>query len=181
MIFDEAYRSKGPIVATPEYFDLFFKGQVGYWMVKQLHLWSNDNASEVAKGWIIKSETIKDLARKMKIDAAGLADTIQKFNNFCAVGKDDPQYGRYIASMAPLKDPPFYAVEIGLTLINTQGGPKRNKHGQVLGIDNKPIPGLYTAGELGSFFGWLYQAGTNFAEAWTSGYAAGKSAASQKP
>jgi len=181
MIFDEAYRAKGPIVATPEYFDLFFKGQVGYWMVKQLHLWSNDNASEVAKGWIIKSETIKDLARKMKIDAAGLADTIQKFNNFCAVGKDDPQYGRYIASMAPLKDPPFYAVEIGLTLINTQGGPKRNRHGQVLGIDNKPIPRLYTAGELGSFFGWLYQAGTNFAEAWTSGYAAGKSAASQKP
>jgi succinate dehydrogenase/fumarate reductase flavoprotein subunit len=70
---------------------------------------------------------------------------------------------------------------LGLALTNTQGGPKRNKYGQVLGPDGRPIPRLYAAGELGSFFGFLYQGGSNYPEAWAFGRIAGQQAASEKP
>jgi predicted oxidoreductase len=83
--------------------------------------------------------------------------------------------------MAPIGALPYYALEMGLVLVNTQGGPKHNKYCQVLDPDDKPIPRLYATGELGSFFGFLYQPGTNYPEAWASGRIAGKQAASEKP
>jgi succinate dehydrogenase/fumarate reductase flavoprotein subunit len=83
--------------------------------------------------------------------------------------------------MEPVEKRPFYALEMGLALVNTQGGPKHNRYGQVLDPDSQPIPRLYAAGELGSFFGFLYQEGSNYPEAWAFGHIAGKHAASQKP
>jgi len=70
---------------------------------------------------------------------------------------------------------------MGLVLVNTQGGPKHNKLCQVLDPDDKPIPRLYAAGELGSFFGFLYQEGSNYPEAWAFGRIAGRQAAAEKP
>jgi predicted flavoprotein YhiN len=35
--------------------------------------------------------------------------------------------------------------------------------------DNQPITGLYSAGELGSFWGWMYNGGGNNAEALCTG------------
>ena len=40
---------------------------------------------------------------------------------------------------------------------------------EVVGPENKPIPGLYSAGELGSFWGWMYNGGGNNAEALCTG------------
>lgn len=180
MIFDETYRLKGPIVATQEFFELFFEGPVGYSTVHKVHEWSRDNSVEIEKGWIIKAYTLKDLALKIKADPQGLDETVRKFNEYASAGKD-LEFGRPKATMAPIETPPFYAVEIGLSLINTQGGPKHNKHCQVLDPYDGPIPRLYAAGELGSFFGFLYQGGNNFQEAWAFGYLAGKNAASETP
>jgi len=39
------------------------------------------------------------------------------------------------------------------------GGPRRNGRAQVLRADGTAIPGLYSAGELGSIYGMLYPAG----------------------
>jgi len=68
-----------------------------------------------------------------------------------------------------------------MNLINTQGGPIHNARSQVIGVNDKPIPRLYAAGELGSFFGYLYQGGSNFPEALAFGKIAGKNAASEIP
>jgi succinate dehydrogenase/fumarate reductase flavoprotein subunit len=135
---------------------------------------------EIEKGWVIKADTLKDLALKIKVDPQGLEEAIRKFKDYASTGKD-LEFERPKGSMAPIETPPFYAVEIGLSLINTQGGPKHNKHCQVLDPYNKPIPRLYAAGELGSFFGFLYQGGNNFQEAWAFGRLAGKNAASETP
>jgi len=180
MIFDETYRLKGPIVATQEYFELFFGGPVGYSMVHKVHEWSQDNNVEIEKEWIIKADTLKNLALKIKTDPQGLEETVRKFKEYASSG-NDLEFGRPKATMAPIETPPFYAVEIGLSLINTQGGPKHNKHCQVLDPYDKPIPRLYAAGELGSFFGFLYQGGNNFQEAWAFGRLAGKNAFSETP
>ncbi len=173
LVFDEAHRRAGPVSRKPS-------EPVGYAEVHQVYDWSRDNAAEVAKGWIVKGDTIAELAGRCGIDANGLEETVGRFNRDAEAGKDT-EFGRAPQSMEPLAAPPFYALELGLALVNTQGGPKRNRHGQVLDPDGRPVPRLYAAGELGSFFGFLYQVGSNYPEAWASGRIAGRHAASLSP
>jgi len=173
LIFDEVFRQSGPISAKPS-------DPVGYAMVHNIYAWSDDNRAEIEKGWIIKADTIADLTERIKVDRRGLEETIGKFNTYCSSGKD-VEFNRSRGSMGPIEAHPYYALELGLVLVNTQGGPKHNKDGQVLDPDNKPIPRLYAAGELGSFFGFLYQVGSNYPEAWAFGRIAGRQAAPEKP
>jgi succinate dehydrogenase/fumarate reductase flavoprotein subunit len=180
MVFDETYRRKGPITSTLKHFQEIWGGPVGYPQVHKLYEWSSDNQAEIDKGWVFQADTLADLAGKMGADAPVLEETIRNFNGDCAEGRD-PQFGRTENSMAPLAMPPYYAVELALTLVNTQGGPKHNKKCQIMDFNNKAIPRLYAAGELGSFFGFLYQGGSNYPEAWAFGQIAGKQAASERP
>jgi succinate dehydrogenase/fumarate reductase flavoprotein subunit len=83
--------------------------------------------------------------------------------------------------MKPLSTPPFYAMEICECQTNTQGGPERNKDNQTIGNDGKPIPRLYTVGELGSIYGFLYNGGGNVPEAYATGRIAAKHAVTLKP
>ena len=66
------------------------------------------------------------------------------------------------------------------TMVNTQGGPKRNSKCEVVDPFSKPIPRLYTAGELGSFWGWMYNGGGNNAEALCTGRIAARNICSLK-
>jgi hypothetical protein len=77
--------------------------------------------------------------------------------------------------------PPSVAAELALTVTNTQGGPKHNGKAQALNKGNRPIPRLYTAGEFGSFFGFLYPGRSNIPEAIAFGRIAGENAAAEKP
>jgi succinate dehydrogenase/fumarate reductase flavoprotein subunit len=180
MIFDEAYRQKGPIASTSKAMERAFGGPVGYSFIHKVYDWSNENTREIEKGWILKADTIKDLAGKIKVDPAGLEATVAQFKNYWEAGKD-PEFNRTKASLASIETPPYYAIELGFALLNTQGGPKHNQHCQVLDSENKPIPRLYAAGELGSFSGFLHQGGTNYPEAWAFGHIAGKRVAAEKP
>ena len=49
---------------------------------------------------------------------------------------------------------------------------------RIINVYSKPIPRLYSAGELGSSFGHLYLAGRNIAECFITGRIAGRNAAS---
>ncbi len=49
---------------------------------------SPDNSAELAKGWIIKGENIRDLATKIGRDPDALEATVKKWNEDCAAGKD---------------------------------------------------------------------------------------------
>jgi predicted oxidoreductase len=83
--------------------------------------------------------------------------------------------------MAVLEAPPYYAMELTPSFVNTQGGPRRNKDAQVIGIDGRPIARLYSAGELGSIYSSNYNAGGNVGECFAFGRVAGRSAAREKP
>lgn len=180
MIFDDSYLRAGPIASTRETFEEMWGGQVGYPMIHNIYEWSPDNRAEIDKGWVLQAQTLKDLGEKLKIDSIALEETVRSFNGSVKEGWDN-LYERKKESLAPLDSPPYYAVELALTLTNTQGGPKRNKECQVLDFDDKPIPKLYAAGELGSFFGFLYQGGSNYPEAFASGQIAGNNAAAERP
>lgn len=176
LIFDETFRKQGPLVPEKN-----LGAQTLTWMsVHKLYRWSEDNSLEIEKGWIVKGDTIGELAEKLGIEAQGLAETVEKFNAHCERGAD-PEFARRPKSMSPIQSAPFYGTELGLNIINTQGGPAHNAGCQVIGVDNAPIPRLYAAGELGSFFGHLYQGGSNFPEALAFGRIAGKNAAREVP
>lgn len=80
-----------------------------------------------------------------------------------------------------IEGPPYYAIQIWPALINTQGGPRRDKEARVLDADGKPIPRLYAAGEFGSMWGYLYQDSTNLSEALIFGRIAGRNVATNSP
>ena len=106
--------------------------------------------------------------------------TVGRFNDAALAGAD-ADWGRSAASMAPLVTPPFYAMAMTPALVNTQGGPRRNQDAQVIGVDGAPIPRLYSAGELGSIYAFLYQGGGNIGECFAFGRIAGRHAAHEVP
>ena len=171
IIFDETYRVKRPLVPQNTF----------QWNhVHKVVEWSSDNSAEIEKGWVLKANTLQELAAKAGIDPAGLEATVSKYNEYCQAGKD-ADFKRRPENLFPVATPPYYAAELALTVTNTQGGPKHNGKAQTLNKDNKPIPRLYTPGELGSFFGFLYPGGSNIPEAIAFGRIAGENAAAEKP
>ena len=131
---------------------------------QQLYKWSHDNMAELSMGWIIKGETVGDLAEKIGITPSSLEKTVQRWNAHCSAGSD-PDFGRNPLDQVPLDRPPFYAVRLFPGGPNTQGGPRRNSLAQVINPFGESIPGLYSAGECGSVYGMLYPvSGGNLAE-----------------
>ena len=141
-------------------------------------IWSQDSSEELEKGWITKGETLEELAEKIGLPAEGLAKGVAEYNAACSSGQDP--LGRPAEFLHAIGEGPYYGVELTPAFINTQGGPERNTECEVLDSQGNPIPHLYSAGELGSFYGSLYQGAGNLAECILTGQTAGKNAASPK-
>ena len=171
MIFDDTYRQSGPIGKAGTDWDVVHGNHYD---------WSDDNLREVAKGWIRKADTVRELALRIGLSPDALNGTVGRFNDAALAGAD-ADWGRSADRMAPLVTPPFYAMAMTPALVNTQGGPRRNQDAQVIGVDGAPIPRLYSAGELGSIYAFLYQGGGNIGECFAFGRIAGRHAAHEVP
>ncbi len=172
-VFDQATAAKGPVAGNQGTKFTWFVANMGY-------TWSKDNSAEVAKGWILKADTIPDLAAKMNVDPKVLQATLDKYNGFVK-NKVDAEFGRPEKNLLPLDKGPFYAMQTYPATYNTQGGPRRNAKCQIVNALGNPIPRLYSAGEMGSFWGWMYNGGGNNAEALCTGQIAARNAAALKP
>jgi len=167
-IFSEEARRRGPL--NP--------GTSGYNRIR--YKWSLDNSQEIAKGWIMKAQSMAELAGRISMDPSVLEGTLKKYNESCKAGRD-ADFGRIKEKLRAVEGPPYYAVQLWPCLLNTQGGPKRDIESRVLDPEGKPIPRLYAAGELGSIWGYLYQGANNIGECIVFGKIAGKNAAAEKP
>ena len=180
MIFDEEARKSKNVFAGSSWAE-----EVG-----GLKL-SKDNSEEIEKGWITKADNIRELAAKIGRNPDELEATINRWNKSCEAGKDlefdkgDPNFVPYYrkpANFKPIIGGPLYALEVFPVNLNTQGGMKRNTLGQVIDINDKPIPRLYSAGENGDIWTWLYQCMSNVgAGCYGFGRIAGKNASAEKP
>lgn len=168
VIFDDATRASGPVANT------------GRGAVAEHYRWSDDNAAEVGKGWIKRGDTPVALAADLGLDAAALERTVDEYNRACAEGRDGA-FGRSPDALRPLGHPPFYGAALWPSLFNTQGGPRRNARAQVLNAWGRPIPGLYSAGELGSMWSQNYPGAGNLTEVLAFGRVAGRYAATETP
>jgi succinate dehydrogenase/fumarate reductase flavoprotein subunit len=149
--------------------------------------WSEDNSTEIQKGWIIKADTIEELAEKMaQVDdapeATAIRETLERYNGFCSTG-DDLDLGRDPATLLPINMAgPFYAYPIYPGGNNTMGGPKKNANGQVLDIHDQPIPRLFAGGSFGNMQAHIYGiSGGNNAENMVWGRICARSAAALEP
>lgn len=176
LIFDEKGRKQKPLGAARTNWNTY--------------KWSKDNSEEIKKGWIIKADTLRELAAKIKadpdndglMDADVLEKTVARWNEVVVTGKIDPDFLRGPRSMfGPITTRPFYAIKVWPLISNTQGGPVHNAKQQVLDSFGNPIPRLYAVGELGSMFGHIYETMGNIGECITSGCIAGKYAATEEP
>ncbi|WP_125772023.1 FAD-binding protein [Companilactobacillus furfuricola] len=128
---------------------------------------------------LTKADTIKELAEKIDVVADTLAKTIKDFNQFANNG-EDYAFGRDPETMTAFSDGPYYAAPLTHTVLNTQGGPRRNTHAEVLDPFGGLIPHLYSAGEFGGINTNEYQGGQNLAECLIFGKIAGENAAVPK-
>jgi succinate dehydrogenase/fumarate reductase flavoprotein subunit len=154
MIFDENRRAAGPVAASfTSWLPVDMGGNVP---------WSTDNLAEIEKGWVMKGNTIEELASDIGgfMDPAVLRRTVDIWNSGCIAGIDTG-YGRSPDTSSPLSKPPYFAVKLMPGQSNTMGGPERNEKCQVLDHNNSPIPRLYEAGDLGGIFGTYAAGGGN--------------------
>jgi succinate dehydrogenase/fumarate reductase flavoprotein subunit len=171
MVFDHALFSSGP---------LYDKKPVSGWArIVERYDWSTDNRAELARGWIKRAESIGGLAQSVGLDPKALEASVQRWNASCAAGSD-PEFGRN-KMLAPISEPPFYAIELSPSMLNTQGGPRRNERAQIVRPDDTPIPRLYSAGELGSIYSYLYQGTGNIGECFAFGRIAARNAVAETP
>ncbi|MBP3701668.1 MAG: FAD-dependent oxidoreductase, partial [Lachnospiraceae bacterium] len=115
-IFDEAvFQSSG---AIQEYYDL---------------------------GYIVKADTLEELAGKLELDVETLKDTMAKYAATATAGVDE-EFGRNLFP-SDLTTAPYYAAPVEPVLHNHTGGVATDARGQALAkADNSVIPGLYVVG-----------------------------------
>jgi 3-oxosteroid 1-dehydrogenase len=130
---------------------------------------------------------------------AGLAATLARFNEFARAGRDaDFHRGespaeadwdgvkvdveRGVNPTLRALQPPYYAVLVCPTILDTKGGPATDGYSRVLhDASNMPIPGLYAAGNAAASRSGkgYYQAGTTIGLAMVTGWVAGGHAGAQ--
>ena len=140
------------------------------------------------KGFIRKADTIEALAGEIDLDPSALRATVDRFNGWSTEGVDrDFHRGETLWERFYTKDRalgmievgPFYAAPFLYVSLGTKGGPRTNRHGQVLRPDRSVIGGLYCAGlAAASPIGTkAVGAGTTIGPFLTFGYVAGKAIA----
>jgi succinate dehydrogenase/fumarate reductase flavoprotein subunit len=140
-------------------------------------------------GYLVKGNTLAELAKNCGIDPAGLEQTVREYN-VGAVKGEDPAFGRgrtsfnrYLADpanqpnpcVAPVQTGPFYAVKLIMGDLGTFDGIQTSVVGEVLKRDGRPIAGLYAVGnDRASIMGGNYPgAGITHGPNMTFGYVTG--------
>lgn len=144
-------------------------------------------------GYLKKADSIEALAQACGLPPATLKDTVERFNRFARAGKDeefgrgDRAYDRFLgdfthrpnATLGPLEEGPFYAVQVVPGDVGTFGGAVCDARARVLREDGSVIEGLYATGTTtASVMGRTYPgAGCSIGPSFTWGFVAAKDAA----
>ena len=146
---------------------------------------------QMARSYMHKSKTIKELSAKTGLPAANLRDTINRWNDMAEAEKDtdfyrgQSTYDQYLGdqfkkghpNIGPVT-PPFQAVRLHAGTLGVKMGAVTDPHGRILAENNSIISGLYGAGNAtASFFGKIYPgAGATLGQATVFAYRAAKHA-----
>lgn len=170
----------------------------GYFVISYI----NDELDERGVYSFVKSaNTLEELADMIGVPKESLTDEVARFNTFVENGKDEdfhrgedphdliffqnPTTPHTISrTLGKIEQGPFYAVEVAPMTLGTCGGPKINKHAQVMHISGEPIARLYACGNVTGFGGpgSVYGgAGGTLGPGFVMGYAAAAHMVESKP
>jgi len=142
--------------------------------------WTAERLSQLAAaGKILRADDLAALADAAGLRAATLATTVETYNAHCTAG-EDRSFFKPADALRPVSAPPYYAVRIRPAIVCWTGaGLRIDAEAQVLDQSDRPIPGLFAAGETtGGMFGECYAAGgASIANAIVFGRIAGAHAA----
>ena len=147
------------------------------------------NKHLIQRGYLVSAPSIPALANRLNIDPNNLTATIERFNEFARVGKDE-DFGRGEGtfdrafgdhehkpnpSLGTIETGPFYALTLysgnGITMYGLQ----TNEDAQVLNASGEPVPGLYAVGADANHFlrGHYPSGGLTLGPSMVFGYRAG--------
>ncbi len=147
----------------------------------------------VDSGYLITAPSIEALAAKIGVDAAELAETVRKSNEYARSGVDlefgkgtnaydlnngDPDH-RPNPCLGVIDKAPFCAVAVHPTPLGTSLGVRTNAHAEACDASGRAIAGLYASGnDMHSIMGGEYPgAGAQIGPAMAFGYVAALHAA----
>jgi succinate dehydrogenase/fumarate reductase flavoprotein subunit len=141
-------------------------------------------------GYLVRANTIAELAKRTGIDADELVKTVEAFNSAARRG-EDPLFGRgrnaynlYFGDpeqkpnpcVGPIETEPFFALKLVPGDLGTFVGLQTDEKARVVDCAGIPIAGLYAAGnDLASVFAGNYPGGgSTLGPGMTFGYIAGR-------
>lgn len=133
----------------------------------------------LAKGFVVSAASPRELADKLGMDHHHFLATLERYNGFVEQ-QNDEDFGRKTAMRNPVKEGPFYAIQIAPGVHHTMGGVTVNTETAVLDKQRQAIPGAYAAGEVvGGIHGGNRIGGNAVADIIIFGTLAGHQAASR--
>ncbi|MCV9938407.1 FAD-dependent oxidoreductase [Boseaceae bacterium BT-24-1] len=152
--------------------------------------WPLPIGPHLRSGYLKRGRTPEELAAVLGFDPRQFCETIDSFNGHAEIGQD-PEFGRGGSAynkfmgdpshgpnpcLAPLRNPPYYAVRLEIGDLGTFAGLKVNADARVLDQLGRPIDGLYAVGnDMASVLGGSYPgAGSTLGPAMVFGFLAGR-------
>jgi 3-oxosteroid 1-dehydrogenase len=111
--------------------------------------------------WIKRAPSIAALAAMIGVPEDTLAQTVARFNGFCAAGRDadfhrgEGAWQRYKAgiegddpatTLGPIEQAPFVAIPLNRSILGTKGGARTDDRARALRPDGSVIEGRFCAG-----------------------------------
>ncbi|MEY8461289.1 FAD-dependent oxidoreductase [Eggerthellaceae bacterium 24-137] len=103
----------------------------------------------LASGEVVKADTVEALASAMDVDAAALADTMERYNGYCAA-KDDADYGKEAEFLMSFDTAPYYGFHVTPDVQVAIGSIQTDRNFNAITNDGAPIEGLYVVGVEGA-------------------------------
>lgn len=179
----------------------FEYGNLPCWLVFDHEHWTRYGFAgfrgDEPPSWVTSSTDLASLAAAIGVPIDALCSTVARWNELVADGRDLDHHrgesaydgwngdgahrGTPQATLGPLDVAPFHAVEIHSGCLGTKGGPVTDPDSRVLDQHDRPIDGLYAAGNaMAGPTGMVYGgAGGTLGPAITFGYRAGRHAATR--
>jgi len=136
----------------------------------------------------IEAGSLERLAENLRIPAARLIATVERYNAAVQPGEFDPEVrdGKCTRGIDPPKSnwattldtPPFFAYPVTGGITFTLGGLRVDTRARVLDTEDRALPGLFAAGEIiGGLFHENYPGGASLIRSLVFGRIAGREAA----
>jgi len=157
--------------------------------------WPMPRARYLWNGYLTKARTPDELARAIGVDPEGFVQTLGQWNPAARRG-EDPVFGRGATEynffrgdrthepnpcLAPVEQPPFYAVRVGMSDLGAFAGLRTDAAARVVSHKGSPVEGLHAVGSAASSpFGGAYPGyGAMLGPGMVFGYIAARALSSQ--